>query len=211
MRRDERYPGQIDIAVKEVAGIMRRVVLLLALVLAASLASTGVAAAANRCTVSISPTVGEQTDTYRITVSGLTPDPGILEVRVDVRLLGGPRSGSIYFAFLIPNVDEFFIDHNSGDPNEPLAVGRYLVRVSTPHVNGAEGCHTVGQFRIVEFRKLRTTLALRRYRVFGLTWLTLELEAMPTITSKPAGLIDIDYLDDEEDDDPADRVGQRIR
>jgi hypothetical protein len=97
--------------------------------------------------VSITPSVGEASDTYRITVSGLTPDPGIQEVRVDVRLLG-TRTGSIYFAFLIPNVSEFFIDHNSGDPNEPLASGRYLVRVSTPHIHGADGCHTVGRFRI---------------------------------------------------------------
>lgn len=129
---------------------MRRIVLLVILVLGASLATTGVVAAAeNRCSVSVDPSVGSPTDTYRITVSGLTPDPGILEVRVDVRLLGGPRSGSIYFAFLIPNVSEFYIDHNSGDPNEPLASGRYLVRVTAPHVNGAAGCHTVGRFRII--------------------------------------------------------------
>ena len=128
---------------------MRRVVLLIVLVLTASFATTGVvAAAANRCTVTVAPNVGSPTDTYRITVSGLTPDPDILEVRVDVRLLG-TRSGSIYLAFLIPNTDVFFIDHAAEDPTQPLESGRYLVRVSTPHVNGAAGCHTAGLFRVL--------------------------------------------------------------
>ena len=129
---------------------MRRVVLLIVLVLGATLASTGVAAAAeNRCTVTITPTVGNGTDTYRITVSGLVPDPGFVEVRVHLRLLG-TRTGSIYFAFLVPETSEFYIDHNSGDPSEPpLTPGRYLVRVTTPHISGADGCHAVGLFRIV--------------------------------------------------------------
>jgi hypothetical protein len=126
---------------------MRRFVLLVVLVLTASFASTGVVSAAtSRCTVSIDPSVGSPTDTYRITVTGLTPDPGILEVRVDVRLLG-TRSGSIYLAFLIPNTSVFYIDH-AGDPEQPLESGRYLVRVSTPHVNGAAGCHTTGTFAV---------------------------------------------------------------
>jgi hypothetical protein len=127
---------------------MRRILLLLVLVLAASLASTGVASgASSRCNVTIDPSVGFATDTYRITVSNLTPDPGILEVRVDVRLLG-TRSGSIYFAFLIPNTSVFFIDHTADDPSQPFESGRYLVRVITPHVHGAAGCHTVGRFQI---------------------------------------------------------------
>lgn len=127
---------------------MRRVLMPVVLVMAASLASTGVASAASsRCTVSIDPGVGSATDNYRITVSNLTPDSGILEVRVDVRLLG-TRSGSIYLAFLIPNTSVFFIDHAAEDPSQPFESGRYLVRVSTPHVNGAAGCHTVGLFRI---------------------------------------------------------------
>ena len=127
---------------------MRRIVLLVLLVLVASFASTGVVSAAtSRCTVDIDPSVGSVTDTYRITVSGLTPDPGFLEVRVDVRLLG-TRSGSIYFAFLVPNTSVFFIDH-TGDPVQPLEPGRYLVRVSTPHVHGAAGCHATGMFKII--------------------------------------------------------------
>src|SRR5688572_16931454 len=122
---------------------MRRTVFLVLLVLTASFASAGaVSAATSRCTVDIDPRIGSPTDTYRITVSDLTADPGILEVRVDVRLLG-TRTGSIYLAFLFPNTSVFYIDHTA-DPEQPFEPGRYLVRVSTPHVNGAAGCHTTG-------------------------------------------------------------------
>jgi hypothetical protein len=126
---------------------MRRIALLAVLVLTASFASSAVVSAAtSRCSVSVDPSIGSPTDIYRITVTDLTPDPGSLEVRVDVRLLGA-RSGSIYLASLIPNTSVFYIDH-TGDPEQPLESGRYLVRVSTPHVNGAAGCHTTTTFTV---------------------------------------------------------------
>jgi len=123
---------------------------LLTLVLVATLAPAGVVSAATtRCSVSITPEAGSPTDVYRIAVSGVPVDPnGFVEVRVDVRLLG-TRSGSIYFVFVVPGATEFYIDHNQpleGEPSEGLAPGRYLVRVTTPHIHG--GCSTVGRFTV---------------------------------------------------------------
>lgn len=140
---------------------MRRASTILVLVLVATLAAAGgasaggaaaggAAAARAQCTVNVAPSVGSPTDVYRIAVSGVpvVPDSGI-EVRVVIRLLG-TRSGSVYFAFLIPGATEFFIDHNQAEPNEPtepLEPGRYLVRVTTPHIHG--GCTAVGRFMVV--------------------------------------------------------------
>jgi len=129
---------------------MRRFMLSLALV--ASLLVPGAASAATeRCRVTVTPEIGSPTDVYRILVSNVPVEPDIsVEVRVDVRLLGS-RSGSIYFAFLIPGTTVFYIDHNVTYPGEPapdpLASGRYQVLVSTPHIKGA--CRSVGGF-IVE-------------------------------------------------------------
>ena len=141
---------------------MRRALTILVLVLVATLTAAGAASAAQvtaagaasaaraQCTVNIAPSVGSPTDVYRIAVSGVpvVPDSGI-EVRVEIRLLGS-RSETIYFAFLIPGATEFFIDHNQaepGEPAEPLEPGRYLVRVTTPHIHG--GCTAVGRFLVV--------------------------------------------------------------
>lgn len=126
---------------------MRRFMLSLALV-ASLLVPAAASAATERCTVTIAPEVGSPTDVYRILVSNVPLEPDVsVEVRVDVRLLGS-RSGSIYFAFLIPNITEFYIDHNvtwEGEPApDPLAPGRYQVLVSTPHIKG--GCRAVGGF-----------------------------------------------------------------
>lgn len=112
----------------------------------------GAASAARaQCTVNIAPSVISATDVYRIAISGVpvVPDSGI-EVRVEIRLLGS-RSESIYFAFLIPGATEFFTEHNQaepGEPAEPLEPGRYLVRVTTPHIHG--GCTAVGRFLVVQ-------------------------------------------------------------
>lgn len=131
---------------------MRRALTMLVLVLVATLAAAGaVSAAPARCTVNIAPSVGSPTDVYRIAVSGVpvVPDSGI-EVRVDIRSLGS-RSETTYFAFLIPGATEFFIDHNQAEPGEPagpLEPGRYLVRVTTPHIHG--GCTAVGGFLVVQ-------------------------------------------------------------
>ena len=131
---------------------MRRALTILVLVLVATLAAAGGASAAPaQCTVNIAPSEGSPTDVYRIAVSGVPVVPGSgIEVRVDIRLLGS-RSRSIYFAFLIPGATEFFIDHNQaepGEPAEPLEPGRYLVRVTTPHIHG--GCTAVGRFLVVQ-------------------------------------------------------------
>ena len=128
---------------------MRRFMLSLALV-ASLLVPAAASAASERCSVTVSPSVGSPTDVYRILVSNVpvVPDTSV-EVRVDVRLLGS-RSGAIYFAFLIPGATEFYIDHNVSYPEEPapdpLATGRYQVLVSTPHIKGA--CRSVGGFVI---------------------------------------------------------------
>jgi hypothetical protein len=128
----------------------RRTLGVLVLVLATTLATaSATSGASTRCTVDVAPSLGSPTDVYRITVSNVPVIEGSLEVRVDIRLLG-TRTGSIYFAHLIPGVTEFFIDHNQAPPGEPaetLDPGRYLVRVTTPHLHG--GCTTVGRFAVV--------------------------------------------------------------
>ena len=125
----------------------RRFALSLALVASLLIPATA-SAAGNHCTVAISPEVGSPTDVYRIQVSNVPVVPGTsVEVRVQIKRLG-TREGSIYFASLIPDITEFYIDHNLGWPEEPapdpLAAARYLVLVSTPHLQG--GCHTAGRF-----------------------------------------------------------------
>lgn len=126
---------------------MRRIALSLALV-ASLLIPAAASAASARCTVDVTPSVESPTDVYRIVVSNVPVQLGrSVEVHVDVRLLG-TRTGSIYFAFLIPDVTEFYIDHNLGLPGEPppdpLTPGRYQVMVSTPHIHG--GCNAIGGF-----------------------------------------------------------------
>lgn len=131
---------------------MRRIALLVAL-LAAMLVPGTVAAGSDRCSFTISPASGSPTDVYRIAVSNVPVDPngGSIEARIDIRRLG-TREGSVYFAFLFPGVTEFFIDHNDAYPEEPapepLAAGRYLVEVTTPHLSGRDACHAVGQFTV---------------------------------------------------------------
>ena len=128
---------------------MRRFALSLALI-AALLAPASAAAGSGRCSVDISPAAGSATDVYRITVSDVpvAPDGGWVEVRLIIKLLG-TRSGTVYFATLVPGTTVFYVDHNQAPPEEPpteLEPGRYLVDVSTPHIHGAGGCHTIGQF-----------------------------------------------------------------
>lgn len=129
---------------------MRRFALVVAMLLT-MLVPGAVAAGSDRCSFTISPTSGSPTDVYRIAVANVPVDPngGSIEARIDIRRLG-TREGSIYFVFLVPGVTEFYVDHNSAYPEEPppdpLAAGRYLVEVTTPHVRGPEACHAVGQF-----------------------------------------------------------------
>ena len=126
---------------------MRRIALVLTLLLA-MLVPGSVAAASERCSLTISPSAGSPTDVYRIAVAGVPIDPlgGSVEVRIDIRRLGS-RDRSIIFAFLIPGVTAFYVDYNQSFESEPpnsLVPGRYLVSASTPHING--GCRAVGQF-----------------------------------------------------------------
>ena len=129
---------------------MRRL-LAIALLTISFLIPSSVGAASGRCTVVVEPPSGAPTDVYRISVSGVPTDPmgGSVEVRADVRLLG-TRTGTIYFAFLVPGTTKFFIDHNYSYPEEPpaepLEPGRYQVKVTTPHIDGPEGCHTTTRF-----------------------------------------------------------------
>lgn len=52
----------------------------------------------------------------------------------------------------MPGITEFYVDHNYAYPEEPapdpLATGRYLVEVVTPHLSGRDACHAVGQFTV---------------------------------------------------------------
>ena len=130
---------------------MRRTALAFALLIA-MLVPGSVAAASERCSIEISPSVGGPTDVYRIAVSDVPVDPdgGSVEVQAVVRRLG-TREGSVIFAFLVPGTTEFFVDYNYAFPGEPpldpLAPGRYQVNVTTPHISG--GCHATGQFVVI--------------------------------------------------------------
>ena len=129
---------------------MRRLMLLLAVLALAAAFPSSVAAASDRCSIEISPTSGGTTDVYRLTAANVPVDPngGSIEFRVDVHRLG-TREGSVYFVFLIPGTTEFFLDLNQaapGEPVEPLAEGRYLVRAETPHLSG--GCHATDRFTV---------------------------------------------------------------
>jgi hypothetical protein len=129
---------------------MPRLAWILAAVLMLTLLPTPVAAA-ERCTIDVTPDQGSPTDVYRISVSDIPVDPngGSVEVRIDVRRLGS-REGSIFFVFLVPGVTDFFLDYNAAFPEEPppdpLAEGRYLVSAQTPHVRG---CHSTDRFVVV--------------------------------------------------------------
>jgi hypothetical protein len=131
---------------------MRRIALVFAL-LTALLAPASVAAGSDKCSLTISPTSGSPTDVFRFTVSNVPVDPngGSVEARIDVRRLG-TREGSVYFVFLIPGVTEFYVDHNYAYPEEPapdpLATGRYLVEVTTPHMSGPTACHSIGRMDV---------------------------------------------------------------
>jgi len=127
---------------------MRRLAVSFALVL--SLLVPATASAVNEhCTIDISPTVGSPTDVYQIAVHNVPVDPDgfSIELRTDIRRLGS-REGSIIFAFLVPGTTEVVIEYNRSwpgeDPLPPLAEGRYLVTVSTPHLHGA--CRATGSF-----------------------------------------------------------------
>lgn len=129
---------------------MRRIALVFAL-LAALLAPASVSAGSSKCSITISPTAGSPSDVYRLAVTNVPIDPngGSVEVRIDIRRLG-TREGSVYFVFVLPGLTEFYVDHHAPFPDEPppdpLATGRYLVEVTTPHISGPGACHTVGQF-----------------------------------------------------------------
>ena len=134
---------------------MRRTALVLAL-LAALLAPASVAAGSERCSFTITPTSGSSTDIYRISVSNVPVvtvggSEGSVEVEIHIRRLG-TREGSVIWAFLLPGVTEFSVSYPDVIPEEPapdpLAAGRYLVEVSTPHLSGKEGCHVVRSFTV---------------------------------------------------------------
>ena len=131
---------------------MRRILLVVAMIVSL-VAPSSVDARASRCALEISPTVGSPTDVYRFHVTNVPVDPqgGSIEARIDIHRLG-TREGAIIFAFLIPGATEFFVDYNFAFPEEPppdpLAPGRYLVSLTTPHISGSDACHDVGQFRV---------------------------------------------------------------
>jgi len=133
---------------------VRRLLLLVALsatILATLGMPAAVAAAPARCAVSISPSVGSPTDAFRISVTNVPVDPdGVIEADVIVKN-ASDRSTTFYFAWLIPGVTEFYIDHNyvyEGEEQTYLAPGRYTVTVETPQVVGPTACHAIGWFTV---------------------------------------------------------------
>ncbi|HEX5826376.1 MAG TPA: hypothetical protein VFY23_02565 [Candidatus Limnocylindrales bacterium] len=130
---------------------MRPIVLALSLLLVAALAPAS-AAASERCAVSVSPAVVSPTDAVDIVITGVpvAPNGGSVEIGIDVRRLS-THEGTAYFLFAWPGVTELSLKHNfdySGEnPLPPMEPGRYLVRVTTPHLHG--GCNAVGLFRVV--------------------------------------------------------------
>jgi hypothetical protein len=134
---------------------MRRFALVLAM-LAVMLVPGSVAAGSERCSFAVTPTAGSPTDVYRITVSDV---PVVIvdgserpvEVQIHIRRLG-TREGSVIWAFLLPGITEFSVNYPDIIPEEPapepLATGRYFVEVTTPHLQGADGCHAVEQFTV---------------------------------------------------------------
>jgi hypothetical protein len=130
---------------------MRRVLLTLALVVMALVPSP--VAAAQRCTLTVSPAVVGPADGVDITVRGVPTgkDGAPTEVGIDVRRLG-THEGAAYFVTPWFGQTEVSVRHHydySGEnPLAPMAHGRYLVKVSTPHLHG--GCHATGMFVVVE-------------------------------------------------------------
>jgi len=129
---------------------MRRFALVLAAV-ALSLTVAGPAAAApvTRCTISVDPTVGSPTSTYRISASGFPAGSfeHFTDVRLDVRRAGDGRSGSVFFLLLFPEAGgSFFLDYHFNyegqDPLPPLEPGRYLVRAEAD----GHGCVATASF-----------------------------------------------------------------
>lgn len=119
---------------------MRRFAMLLAILMLLAAAPGSVAAAAERCSIEVTPAAGAPTDVYRVTASNfpVDPDGGSIEVRIDVRRLG-TREGSIFFLFLVPGTTDFYLDINQvvpEEPVEPVAEGRYLVVAETAHHAG---------------------------------------------------------------------------
>ena len=126
---------------------MRRFAMLLAILMLLAAAPGSVAAAAERCSIEVTPAAGAPTDVYRVTASNfpVDPDGGSIEVRIDVRRLG-TREGSIFFLFLVPGTADFYLDINRvvpEEPVEPMAEGRYLVVAETAH---HAGCVTTDRF-----------------------------------------------------------------
>lgn len=145
---------------------MRRISLLLCLVsilvvipssvsAASSTAASSTAAAASAagtCSVRVVPPSGNGKTVFRIKGKHFpaAADGGALEVEIDIthptRRDSDPSPMTIMWLWLIPGGHRFYVDYN--DPsagNQPLAPGRYLVYVETPH---QAGCRTVATFTV---------------------------------------------------------------
>lgn len=125
------------------------VVFILALVLAGPVS----AVAPGRCSISVAPTVGTTTDSYRVTATGFPPGSHeeFTDVRIDVRRAGGGRFGSVAFLTLAPEAGgSFYYDFHYSFPGEdplpPLESGRYRVRAEA---NGNE-CVAIAAFIVSE-------------------------------------------------------------
>lgn len=129
---------------------MRSVLLSLSLLLG-SVAVPATAAAAERCVLTVDPAVVSPDGFVELSVRGLplAPGGGSVEVGIVVQRLG-THEGTAYFTFVWPGTTEISLRHHfdySGEnPLPPMEPGRYLVRVTTPHLHG--GCSATGLFRV---------------------------------------------------------------
>ena len=128
---------------------MRRIALLASFVLVLGIAATVAAAPPTRCSISVTPTAGTTTDSYRITGTGFPP--GSWESLTDVHLaVGRAADGRLMptmFLSLFPGGGgEFYVDYHAGFEGEesvpPLEPGLYRVRAEA---NGHE-CVAVVSF-----------------------------------------------------------------
>ena len=130
---------------------MRRIALLASIVLALGIAAPVAAAAPTGCSISVTPSIGSTTDTYRITGTGFPA--GSWESFTDVHLgivrAGDGRLMPTMFMVLFPGGGgEFFVDINQSyegeEPPSTLAPGLYRVRAEA---NGHD-CVAGALFRV---------------------------------------------------------------
>lgn len=130
---------------------MRRIALITSFLLLLGLAAPVAAAQPKRCSLSVTPTSGATTDTYRITGTGFPPGSweSFTDVHLAVGRAGDGRLMPTLFLVLFPGGGgQFYVDYHANyegeDPLPPLEPGLYRVKAQA---NGHE-CVAVASFRV---------------------------------------------------------------